>query len=375
MAGLEYQQIKPFQDVYFTGMVRDKQGRKMSKSLGNSPDLLSLIDKYGADAVRFGIMISSPAGNDLLFDEGSLEQGRNFNNKLWNALKLVKSWENRSVQSAAASRQDFAISWFESRLQEVQAGLERDFAQYRLSEALKNLYSLIWDDFCSFYLEWVKPGYEQPIDANTLAQTISFYEQLLHLLNPFMPFITEEIYHLLRKRTDDLCVKTYPPMGQFDPLILQQGEDLKLFLSTGREFRQQNGLKQATPIKALSLPSTVFGQNPAIYSIIEKQLHIEKILFDGEALVSGDSLESTTLPFKFFQIRFETAQLMDSGKRKEELHKELAYYKGFVQSVEKKLLNERFLQNAKPEVIAIEQKKKADAEGKILAIQESLTGL
>ncbi len=227
IAGYEYMGEKPFTDVYFTGIVRDKLGRKMSKSLGNSPDLLQLIDAYGADAVRFGILIASPAGNDLLFDEGSLEQGRHFNNKIWNALKLVKMWEGKlgtgndeqgagEIRTGDASRQPstvnhqpdveqgikkesfhsaFAVNWFSQRLQQVRAELDEGMQQFRLSEALKTLYSLIWDDFCSWYLEWVKPGYEQPIDPGVYQKTVEYFEQLMQLLHPFMPFITEEIYH------------------------------------------------------------------------------------------------------------------------------------------------------------------------------------
>jgi len=219
MAGYEYMGKKPFSDVYFTGIVRDKQGRKMSKSLGNSPDLLGLIDKYGADATRFGIMIASPAGNDLLFDESSLEQGRNFNNKLWNALKLVSMWEGRVADSnemtddrivfadnSQLTTNNFALVWFDNRLNEVKAEVDLLIKQFRLSEALKTIYSLIWDDFCSWYLEWVKPGFEQPIEAGVYKKTITFFTELMELLHPYMPFVTEEIYHLLVDRNDDLCV-------------------------------------------------------------------------------------------------------------------------------------------------------------------------
>ncbi|HMS69291.1 MAG TPA: class I tRNA ligase family protein, partial [Saprospiraceae bacterium] len=199
MAGETYMGAKPFNDVYFTGIVRDKLGRKMSKSLGNSPDLLQLIDKYGADAVRFGIMIASPAGNDLLFDESSLEQGRNFNNKLWNALKLVKMWEGRKASGEQQQGNTFAIDWFRQRLDEAKTEVNGLMKQFRLSEALKTIYSLIWDDFCSWYLEWVKPGFEQPINEDDYNSTTGFFTELVQLLHPFMPFVTEEIYHLLEE--------------------------------------------------------------------------------------------------------------------------------------------------------------------------------
>ena len=198
MAGFEFENKKPFSDVYFTGMVRDKQGRKMSKSLGNSPDLLELIDKYGADAVRFGIMIASPAGNDLLFDESSLEQGRNFNNKLWNALKLVKMWEGNLETGSRKSLENFAVEWFGNRLNEAKMQVDGLYKDFKLSEALKTIYSLIWDDFCSWYLEWIKPEFQQPIDKSIFDKTIYFFEELLQLLHPFTPFISEEIYHLFK---------------------------------------------------------------------------------------------------------------------------------------------------------------------------------
>ncbi|MFI5154496.1 MAG: valine--tRNA ligase, partial [Chitinophagales bacterium] len=248
MAGLEYKKEVPFRKVYFTGIVRDKLGRKMSKSLGNSPDLLELIDRYGADAVRFGIMISSPAGNDLLYDEASLEQGRNFNNKIWNALKLVQMWGGR-IQDGDDTG-SFAIRWFENRLSEAVSEIEKLYQDFRLSEALKMIYSLIWDDFCSWYLEWIKPGFEQPVSRNVYKKTIGFFDRLMQLLHPFMPFITEEIYHLLKERKEDLCVSQLQPVGKPDHEILNLGEELKLFLTAGRELRQEHEMKQSTPIQS-----------------------------------------------------------------------------------------------------------------------------
>ena len=208
MAGEEYMGKIPFKDVYFTGIVRDKQGRKMSKSLGNSPDLLGLIDQYGADAVRFGIMIASPAGNDLLFDESTLEQGRNFNSKLWNAAKLLKMWEAR-ISEEGKVEQDaaFAMDWFQAKLSTTQIEVDSMLKEFRLSEALKTIYGLIWDDYCSWYLEWIKPGFEQPIHAEVYHKSIEFYDALMQLLHPFMPFITEELHHALKTQTQDLCVK------------------------------------------------------------------------------------------------------------------------------------------------------------------------
>ncbi|MFM2439788.1 MAG: hypothetical protein RLZ16_787, partial [Bacteroidota bacterium] len=211
MAGEEYMGKIPFKDVYFTGIVRDKQGKKMSKSLGNSPDLLGLIDQYGADAVRFGIMIASPAGNDLLFDESTIEQGKNFNNKLWNATKLLKMWEARIEDTAVPKDAAFAMDWFQAKLSSTQNTVDELLKEFRLSEALKVIYSLIWDDYCSWYLEWIKPGFEQPMNKKVYDSTIEYYDALLQLLHPFMPFITEEIHHALKTQSEDICVKLYAP--------------------------------------------------------------------------------------------------------------------------------------------------------------------
>ena len=258
MAGFEYMKEKPFSDVYFTGIVRDELGRKMSKQLGNSPDLLGLIDKYGADAVRFGTIISSPAGNDLLFDvkeESTLKQGSFFVNKIWNALKLVKSWEGRqsavgSSQSAVGSWQ-FAVSWFDNRLNEVKIELEKMYSEFRLSEALKTTYSLIWDDFCSWYLEWVKPEYEKPVDRKVYEKTIEFFQELMQLLHPFMPFVTEEMYHQLKERsqTDDICIKQFSAIKEPDTEVLKSGNLLKEIISGIRDARNKNQIKPKETIK------------------------------------------------------------------------------------------------------------------------------
>jgi valyl-tRNA synthetase len=377
MSGMEYKHEKPFAAVYFTGMVRDKQGRKMSKSLGNSPDLLDLIDKYGADAVRFGILISSPAGNDLLFDEASLEQGRNFNNKLWNALKLIKIWEGKTQDSVEESHDHFALIWFENRLREVKAQLEEMFTGFRLSEALKTIYTLIWDDFCSWYLEWVKPEAGQNIDSLVYQTSVSYFDQLLQLLHPFMPFISEEIYHLLQNRQegDDLCVRQYAPHKKLEGDSVQIADDLKLFITGIREFRQAHELKNSVAIKRLTLPGYIFGQNPSIYSIIQKQGNIAQIIFSGGGTLRSDAevaLVVTKYTFKNHQTEIVTEQAIDTGKIKDDLIRELDYLKGFLVSVDQKLSNEKFVRNAKPDVVALEQKKKSDAESRIKTLEESL---
>jgi valyl-tRNA synthetase len=370
MAGMEYRQERPFEHVYFTGMVRDKQGRKMSKSLGNSPDLLELIERFGADAVRFGILISAPAGNDLLFDDSSCEQGRNFNNKLWNALKLVKMWEGRKATGGDnGGTANFAVEWFENRLKEVKLEVEEMYSQFRLSEALKTVYSLIWDDFCSWYLEWVKPGFEQPIEPAVYNRTVYFFEQLMQLLHPFMPFITEEIYHQLKEQSDDLCVKQFTQDGQPAVEILSQGDLLKKAVSAVRDARVKNSIKPKDPIK-LHILSAETESYSRIGSILSKQVNSESVTQVKDA-VPG-TITVVIDKDKFF---IETETALDTAAQKEQLLKDLEYLKGFLASVEKKLSNERFVQNAKPEVVAVEQRKKADAEEKIKAIEESLASL
>jgi valyl-tRNA synthetase len=372
MAGFEFQHEIPFPDVYFTGMVRDKQGRKMSKSLGNSPDLLQLIDKYGADAVRFGIMIAAPAGNDLLFDEAGLEQGRNFNNKLWNALKLVRIWGNRLDQPGKKMSETdpgiFALEWFDNRFSQAKTEVNRLFTEFKISEALKTIYSLFWDDFCSWYLEWVKPGFEQPMNPGLYDKTISFFEDLILWLHPFMPFVTEEIYHLLRDRkpSDDLCLIQLKPENIYNPSVLEVGEKLRLFLTVGREFRQQQQLKNSEAITRLFIPKEIFGERESLYEIIRKQLNCAKIEFRDGTYTSDPGIQ--VIPFYSYQIGFESPKKLDNSKRKAELEKELIYYQGFLESLNKKLSNERFVLNAKPEVIDLEKKKKADTEEKIAAI-------
>ena len=383
MAGMEYKKKKPFSDVYFTGMVRDKQGRKMSKSLGNSPDLLDLINKYGADAVRFGIMISSPAGNDLLFDEASLEQGRNFNNKLWNALILITSWENRKFP-VTVNRNDpnilkseitenFATTWFENRMNEVKAEIENLMQQFRLSEALKVIYSLIWDDFCSWYLEWVKVRHEKPIDTPIYYKTVDFFSELLHLLHPFMPFVTEEIYHRLDKnRTDDLCVKQFKKTGPINKQILQNGIILKNDITAIRNIRKKNEIKNSETINFMGNASAdlIYLNNKDLLIFLQKQTNLTYFIpkdivknSENEIIVNSDS--------RTFLLTVD--KKIDTVSQKQQLVKDLEYLKGFLSSVEKKLSNERFVQNAKAEVIELERKKKADAEIKIKIIEESLS--
>ena len=368
MAGMEYEKQIPFKDVYFTGMVRDKLGRKMSKQLGNSPDLLDLIDKYGADAVRFGIMVSSPAGNDLMFDENSLEQGRNFNNKIWNALKLLKMWEGRQATDYGLQTTDnFALSWFKNRLNKVRAEVDALMKQFRLSEALKMIYSLIWDDFCSWYLEWIKPGFEQPIDTAVYNKTIGYFEELMQLLHPYMPFVTEEIYHLLKTQTDDLCVKQFAAVDAVNEKILVDGELLKNVITNIRDGRNKNQLKPKEAIK-LFIETNAKESYNAIEKIICKQVNADELSFTGEAIPG--TIVVAVEKDKFY---IKTDKELDSATLKDDLLKDLLHQKEFLSSVDKKLSNVKFVQNAKPEVLALEQKKKADAEARIKTIEESLS--
>lgn len=341
----------------------------MSKSLGNSPDLLDLIDRYGADAVRFGIMVSSPAGNDLMFDENSLEQGRNFNNKIWNALKLVKMWEGRqlTIDNGQLAGSNFANDWFENRLNEVKLEVDGLMKQFRLSEALKTIYSLIWDDFCSWYLEWVKPGFDQPIDADIYNKTVTYFEELMQLLHPYMPFVTEEIYHLLRDKEKDLCVKQFKDIKITDQQILSQGELLKQVISTIRDGRNKNQVKPKETIK-LFIETKTKGNYSSIESILSKQVNANEISFTGNAI--ANTIVVAVEQDKFY---LKTEKELDTSTLKDDLLKDLEHQKGFLASVEKKLSNERFVQNAKPEVLALEQKKKADALARIKTIEESLS--
>ncbi|HEV8508358.1 MAG TPA: valine--tRNA ligase, partial [Chitinophagaceae bacterium] len=374
MAGFEYMKEKPFSDVYFTGIVRDELGRKMSKQLGNSPDLLGLIDKYGADAVRFGIMISSPAGNDLLFDvkeESTLKQGSFFINKMWNALKLVKMWESKQAASDKPQAASFAVDWFENRLNEAKVEIEELYKDFKLSEILKTIYSLIWDDFCSWYLEWAKPGFEESIDANVYSRTVQFFEELMQLLHPFMPFVTEDIYHQLkeRKEGDDLTVRRLKKYSIQNSEILKQGELLKEVITAIRDARNKVQLKPKDQVK-LHIRADNSSAYKNIENILQKQVNAESVSYVNEAV--SNSINVVVQKDKFF---IESKSHADTSSHKEELQKDLSYLEGFLASVEKKLANERFVQNAKPEVVDIERKKKADAEAKIKAIKESLESL
>jgi len=381
MAGLYYfpdslpmEKRIPFRDVYFTGMVRDKQGRKMSKSLGNSPDLLGLIDKYGADAVRFGIMIASPAGNDLLFDEAALEQGRNFNNKLWNALKLVKMWEANGL-AADIQPTHFAVEWFEYRLNKTKSDINKLFKEFRLNEALKTLYSLIWDDFCSWYLEWIKPGFGLSMNKTIYEKTIKFFDDLLQLLHPFMPFITEEIYHLLDNRTDDLCVKQFGAEKNPESNdTIEVAEIFKELIPKIRESRSKTGKKKDEMTTVYSEAPNRFTADKCDPMLKVANAKMSSVTIDDKEKkgVTDLNLEMVLVGTDKFYLDLGNLETAFTGAIKSQLTSELARLNEFLDSVNKKLGNERFIQNAKAEVIETEKKKKEDAEAKIKAIEESL---
>jgi len=369
IAGYEYTGKKPFNDVYLTGIVRDKQRRKMSKSLGNSPDPLELIKKYGADGVRTGKLFSSPAGNDLLFDEKLCEQGRNFSNKIWNAFRLVQGWD--VDENLEGAHREVAIDWFKARYNQTLEEVEAHFRKFRISDALMSIYKLIWDDFCSWYLEMVKPSYGKPIDPHTLEITIGFFEDILKILHPFMPFISEELWQELRKRdsADYLIVAQWPKFEQPDQQIIKAGEIAFEIISNIRNVRNT---KQISPKEALSLKIKTkdFDKYDQFKYIITKLANLEDLEESADKI---EGAASFIIQGDEFFIPLEGA--IDTDKEIENIEKELAYTKGFLKSVDKKLSNERFVNNAPEKVIEMERKKRSDAEAKIKALEENLAAL
>ncbi len=368
IAGYEYRGQMPFKNVYLTGIVRDKLGRKMSKSLGNSPDPLDLIETYGADGVRTGMLFSSPAGNDLLFDEKLCEQGRNFANKIWNAFRLVKGWEVVKIDQPQENK--IGIEWFDSKLNESLAELEDHFSKFRISDALHTVYKLVWDDFCSWYLEIIKPEFGKPIDTITYNKTIDFFETLLKVLHPFMPFITEELWHELGKRSEKDCVivASWPKSGKRDAAILNEG---KISFEIITEIRNTRNTKGISPKESLKL--IVKGEDSGVKSfwpIIKKLANLSDVSFSQEKINNATSFHVQTTEF-FIPLEGK----IDAVKEREAIAKDLDYQRGFLASVNKKLLNEKFVSGAPPAVIEAERKKKADAEAKIKALEESLKGL
>ena len=367
MAGYEYRGDMPFKNVYFTGIVRDKLGRKMSKSLGNSPDPLKLIEQYGADGVRMGLMLTAPAGNDLPFDEALCEQGRNFNNKIWNAFRLVKGW---TVDDAAAQPKASAIAvkWFQMRLDKTVAEMNDLFDKYRLSEAMMVVYKLFWDEFSSWYLEMVKPGYQQPIDRVSYEATLHFFDALLRLLHPFMPFITEELWQALEPRQagESIMVALMPEAAPVDEAFLANFEAVKEIVGNVRTIRLQKNIPNK---EALSLQ--VLGEHADTFNaVIAKMCNLTAITHEAEKTASAVSfLVGTT------EYAIPLGSLINVEEELEKLQNELVYQQGFLASVLKKLSNENFVSKAPAKVIEMERKKQADAESKIKSIEESIAAL
>ena len=369
MAGYEYEGKMPFKNVYFTGIVRDNLGRKMSKSLGNSPDPLDLIDRFGADGVRMGIMLSAPAGNDILFDEALCEQGRNFNNKIWNAFRLVQGWTTAQIEQPQSAQT--AVAWFDAMLKKTAAEVADLFKKYRLSEALMVVYKLFWDEFSSWYLEMIKPAYGQPIDEQTYKMTLSFFNSLLKLLHPFMPFITEELWQHLydRKPGESIMVDVLDfvaPTAQEEALVASV-ELAKELVSAVRMVRSQ---KNISPKEALALE--VVGNNPVadLSCVISKMANLKSI----------DTVEQKSngaAPFMIGTTEYAVilGDLIDVEAEKAKLEAELKYLEGFLAGVQKKLSNEKFVSKAPQAVVDIERKKQSDAESKIASIKESLAQL
>jgi valyl-tRNA synthetase len=370
IAGYEYRGQKPFSNVYLTGIVRDKQGRKMSKSLGNSPDPLDLIATFGADAVRTGMLFSSPAGNDLLYDEKLIDQGRNFANKIWNAFRLVNGFT--VVKSGQPEENRIAVEWFESKLNQSLAELNDHFSKFRISDALMCIYKLTWDDYCSWYLEMIKPEFGKPIDDTTYQSTIGFFETLLKVLHPFMPFITEELWHELQNREDRDCiiVSPWPTIKKYNANLLQEGT---IGLEVITEIRNSRNTKNLSPKDALKLQvkNGESGQIKIFWPVIKKLSNLSEITFVSQT--SEENGTSFIVRAQEFFIPLEGK--IDVAKEREMLLKDLDYQKGFIASVDKKLSNEKFVSSAPDQVVQLERKKKADAEAKIKAIEESLSRL
>lgn len=366
MSGLEYRKEIPFKNVYFTGIVRDKQGRKMSKSLGNSPDPIKLMNEYGADGVRVGMLLTSPAGNDLPFDEALCEQGRNFSNKIWNALRLVKGWEIAKIEQPEYAKR--GTEWLDARINESLIQIEDHFSKYRLSDALMSTYRLIWDDFCSNYLEIIKPAYQAPIDEKTYLQTIALFEKLMKILHPFMPFITEEIWHLLadRDEEDNIILAQIPKAEEFNLNILNDFTLASEVVNQIRKVRKEKGIPNKEKLELFYKGSL----KADFQSVIIKLGNLSVLENTSEKPESSLGFMVDTTEFFLpvsdaIDIEAETAKLKDEYK----------YLKGFSKSIEKKLSNERFVNNAPEKVVELERKKLTDAAQKMVLIRAQLENL
>jgi len=368
VAGYEFRGARPYENVYLTGLVRDKQRRKMSKSLGNSPDALKLIEQFGADGVRVGLLLSSAAGNDLLFDEALCQQGANFANKIWNAFRLIKGWEVSDIAQPKAAV--IGLEWYASRFGEVLIEVEDHFSKYRISDALMAIYKLVWDDFCSWLLEIIKPEYQQPIDRKTFDGAIELFEQNLKLLHPFMPFLTEEVWQHIANRTPEnaLCVANWPEKGAVNKSLLADFDFAAEVVSAIRTIRKDKNISFKEELGLMELKSG--------HSVVSMEAVIKK-------LGNIAALESTTFNIEgalSFRVKSNEYFIpiegtIDVEAEIEKITQELNYTRGFLQSVQKKLSNERFVNNAPAQVVELERKKATDAEAKIETLEKSLASL
>ena len=356
MAGYEYRKELPFKNVYLTGLVRDEQGRKMSKTLGNSPDPIELIKLYGADGVRVGMLLCAPAGNDLPFDEGLCEQGRNFSNKIWNAFRLIKGWEVADVEQPESAKQ--AIDWFENKISKTINEIDESYSKYRISEALMGTYRLVWDDFCSWYLEMVKPNYGSPIDSVTYVKTIEQLEKILKLLHPFMPFLSEEIWHLIDDRKEDIIVADWPKAATVNEQLLADFENITEVVAGIRTIRKEQNIANKEQLELLVIDNQKSKTN--LDAIIAKLGNLTSVHTTNEK-PSG----AFSFMVKANEYFIPLADNIDIAGEIEKLEKELNYTQGFLKSVEEKLSNERFVNNAPEEVVTNERNKMADAKSKI----------
>jgi len=365
MAGLEYRKEVPFKNVYFTGIVRDKQRRKMSKSLGNSPDPLELMDKYGADGVRVGILLSSAAGNDLLFDEDLMLQGRNFMTKIWNAFRLINMWNHEDKPAAATDNQ--AIEWFENKLNKTIFEINDQFEKFRISDALHLIYKLIWDDFCGWYLEAIKPNYGEGISKEVYNKTTYFFEELMKLLHPFMPFLTEELWQMISERKVDeaLVIAQQKEAGKFDENIIKNFETAAELVSGVRNYRQTKGISPREAAEIYTNASEFANE-----AVVRKLANVSEIHF-------GQKTDKPSFTFLVgaTEVSIPLSENLDLGEEKAKTEEELKYLKGFLVSVEKKLSNEKFVANAKPEIVEVERQKQKDAQDKIAILEEKLKSL
>ncbi len=371
MAGLEFRKEIPFKHVYLHGIVRDKEGRKMSKSLGNSPDPIRLMDNYGADGVRVGMLFSSPAGNDLLFDESLCEQGRNFCNKIWNAFRLTQGWQaDRSLDQPETAAT--AIRWFESNLNQALHTLESHFEKYRIADALMTVYKLIWEDFCSWYLEMVKPDYQKPIDARTYSTTITYLNQLLRILHPFMPFISEEIYQQIKDANDaeSITIAPFPKAAALDNKMTDSFAFAREVIMAIRNLRQVKNIPQKEALTLFVKKNNKEQPDTTFDGIVQKLCHISKLEYT-DAKPEG----THALIVRSTELLIPLDQHVDAGEEIRNLEEELKYQKGFLQKTEKKLSNEKFVNNAPEKVVAMEQRKQHDAQSRIQVIKAQLDNL